>query len=434
MNDEMNEIRVLACMRLVPEFLSSASSYLLPDYFSGKARFNLAKMMLDFWEKYSTAMTNQGFATFAAGLVKGGQFTSVDATAVFELWKLLEKQEISDWKFLLDNLVDFVKSQRIKKLIADATETLLPAGKYQAIEQEMAKIANINSSRRVQAYDYFDASEIHARHIARKNEMESGCKLSISTGIPQLDTRLHAKGFTAKELYVFMAPPKRGKTMSLLWFSNTASTAGHNVAHFTCEVSREICAKRLDAMNSKTMTKELGLYSEQVAKQIEKKGVKGKLFLFEFPTAYLTPQMLESELERLQNEQGVRIDMAVVDYLDIMKYQGAGGKDREWSKQGPLAEELRGIAGKWMIPVVTATQINRQGAGKAINSGKDVAGDYQKIMIADEVYCISATDEELKEGKARIISTESRNSESGTIVISTSFAYGQFYKDFLGEG
>ena len=153
--------------------------------------------------------------------------------------------------------------------------------------------------------------------------------------------------------------------------------------------------------------------------------------LFEYPTKSLSTQMIDAQIDRLRTESDIVVDMIVVDYLDILKYQGHHG-DSSWSAQGPIAEDLRGLAGKYGVPVITATQINRQGAGKAVTGGADVAGDYGKIMIADEIYTLSATDEELKEGVLRINNSESRNSESGTIVVNTNFGYGQFYASTVG--
>ena len=184
-------------------------------------------------------------------------------------------------------------------------------------------------------------------------------------------------------------------------------------------------------MNSKTMINQVTERHEVVAAHMAGRRPRGKLMIFEYPTKSLTTQMIDQQIDRLRTESGIAIDMLVVDYLDICKYHGPSG-DSNWSAQGPIAEELRGLAGKYCIPSVTATQINRQGAGKAVTSGSDVAGNYEKIMIADEIYTLSATDEELKESILRINNSESRNSESGTVVINTKFGYGQFYDATVG--
>ena len=90
------------------------------------------------------------------------------------------------------------------------------------------------------------------------------------------------------------------------------------------------------------------------------------------------------------------------------------------------------MAGELVVPVVTATQVNRSGAGKTLTKGSDVSGSYEKIMIGDEIITLSATDDEVLEGKLRIHLSESRNSGTATINISTMYNYGRFYGEYLG--
>lgn len=430
MIDENFQDMVLACMLKLPEFNAVAAHHLKPDYFDGPVRKNLCKMFCDFWLTYDTPVSDRVLVSLLKDLSEKEVISKHDIMPHGKKYKELKGISISEWKYVLDKLVSFIKHQKIKLLIEDSVKKHLPKGKYDVIEQEMAKIAGINAMNRVQAYDYFNAETIIERGKAREKELKEG-KISISTGIKLLDDGMHAGGFYKKELYIFLGSPKRGKSMSLLWFSNQAALQGYNVAHFSCEVSGEVCSTRLDAMNSKTPIKEVTRQHEAVASHMAAKIPRGKLFLFEYPTKALTLQMIDEQVDKLRTEHGVTIDMLVVDYLDIMKYNGTAG-DSAWSEQKPLAEGLRGLAGKYIVPCVTASQINRQGSGKAVNSGKDVAGNYEKIMVADEIYTLSCTDEELKENILRISNTESRNSEGGTIVISTKFNYGQFYSDTVG--
>lgn len=431
MMDDSYQDKVLACMQRVPEFMSASAGDIRQEYFTGVPRRNLCKMMVDFWSAYRTCLTNDAFSFQLRKLVDEGKIKEIEVEPHVRAWASLRSREITDWAFVLDELVKFIKQARIKLLIQKSMETYLPKEDFGAIEQEMARIAGINAGRRVQPYDYYSTEAIRQRQTAREDEAKGG-KLGISTGIPPLDDRLHAGGFYHRELYVFSAPPKRGKTMALLWFSNQAALQGRNVAHFSCEVSREVCAKRLDAANTGILIRDVTDQSDYVAGRMLSDIPRGKLILYEYPTKTLTPQMLEGELDRLRNEEGIVVDMVVVDYLDIMRMQNPD-RSSAWADQGPLAEELRRIAGQYDVPVVTATQINRGGAGKALISGRDIAGSFEKVMVADEVFTLSATDDELREGKLRINSSESRNSEGGVILISTAFGYGRFFSEHIRD-
>jgi replicative DNA helicase len=430
--DEAFQDMVLACMQRVPEFNAVTAGYISPDHFDGPVRKNLSRMMIDFWAGYGALVSDTSIVILLKDLVTAKKIEDHDVLPHLKKYKELRGVGVTEWKFILDKMVTFIKHQKIKALIEKSVKTYLPKGEHELIEREMAAISSINSKNRVQPYDYYDFDAINERSAIRKKELETG-KISISTGIPELDAKMHAHGFYQKELYIFMAPPKRGKTMSLLWFANQAALQGYNVAHFTCEVSQEVCAKRLDAMNSKTLIHDVVKRHEAVCAHVVSRAPRGKLMLFEYPTKSLSPQMIDHQVERLTTEFGISTNMIVVDYLDILKHPSQHGSENNWSSQGPIAEELRGLAGKYCVPVISATQVNRGGAGKAVTTGKDVAGNYEKIMIADEIYTLSATDEELKENILRINNSESRNSESGTVVINTKFAYGQFYASSIGE-
>jgi len=203
------------------------------------------------------------------------------------------------------------------------------------------------------------------------------------------------------------------------------------VAHFSCEVSKEVCSARVDAMNADIPSKQLNERAGRVAVAVKAGIPKGQIFFFEYPTKCLTVAEMERQVDRLQLEKGITIDMVVADYLDILR-PGRFSSDK-WEDQGSIGEELRAMAVRRIIPVVTASQVNRQGSGKQLIAGTDVAGNYEKIMVADEIITISATDEELANGIARIHFANSRNSGTATFTIETAFDRGRFYKNFIED-
>ena len=102
-------------------------------------------------------------------------------------------------------------------------------------------------------------------------------------------------------------------------------------------------------------------------------------------------------------------------------------------EEAHIGKGLRALGGKFCIPVLSATQVNRQGSDKALVKGRDVRGTWDKIADADEVITFSGSDEELAEGHLRIHFSESRNSMTKTFKIKTSYNFGRFYKEFVEE-
>jgi hypothetical protein len=126
--------------------------------------------------------------------------------------------------------------------------------------------------------------------------------------------------------------------MGLLWFANCCALQGFTDVHFTCEVSKEICNDRVDAMNSDIRARELVVRAGEARDALMSKGVKGKLIMYEYPTKSLTVEEIERQIVRLQVELGTHVDMITVDYMDILK-PSRRYKDDRWAEQAAVAED-----------------------------------------------------------------------------------------------
>ncbi len=427
------EDSVLACCFKSQEFSQIATQYLKIGYFSNALRSNLAKMAVDFFKMYNSTMSHTAFTHSLKKLVDKKTIKEAEMLAYVKEYSRLQALPVEDWRWVLDNLILFIKKNEWKNLIENSVKRHLPDENFDEIEKHSSRIANITTNSGVKSYDHFAPESVLER--MKKREEESLIRhVGIPTGIKKMDDILHKKGWFEKELYVILAGPKMGKTMSLLYFANMATWAGYNVAYFTLEVSSEICSDRLDAQNANVQFKSLSMSStiREVYDRLSKKTPEGKLMLFEYPTKSLTVAHAQQKIEELQMQDGVKIDFAIFDYGDIMKPRRTH-KDDKWSEQGEIFEDLRQLAGVMSIPVLTASQIGRAGAGKAMNAGKDVAGSYDKIMIADQIIALSATDDERREGILRIVFSESRNNENRVLKIKTEYNLGRFYKEFVAE-
>lgn len=223
-------------------------------------------------------------------------------------------------------------------------------------------------------------------------------------------------------------------TMSLLYFANMACWQGFNAAYFTLEVSKEVISERLDAMNANMEIKKVSNadWIKSVGERLKAKRPEGNLKVFEYPTKSLTVSEMKRQVRRMEIEKGQRIDIIFADYGDIMKPE-CHYSDNPLKEEAGIFEGLRGVAGELVVPVVTASQVNRAGSGKEIITGKDTAGTWEKIMVADGIISLSATDAELAEGIMKVHFAESRNNPNATLKIKTAYNFGRFYQEYLGE-
>jgi replicative DNA helicase len=94
--------------------------------------------------------------------------------------------------------------------------------------------------------------------------------------------------------------------------------------------------------------------------------------------------------------------------------------------------DLRAIAFEENVAMLTATQANREGHKAAVVKAEHVAEDFNKVRTVDLMISINKTEEEARDGIARLYFAASRNQESGfTIVVKQNLACMQFVTSVL---
>lgn len=428
--DKNFEDKVLACLLGSDEFCCSAAPHLSASHFDGIIQHNIAKSCIDFHAKYAVKITKVGFVHAVKDMIEKKVLPEKDAGLYATEYKRLMSLDISDWKFILDQLIVFIKNKATKKLIEDAVTKHLPKNDFSTIESEMQKIAAIGTIAGVSPYQYFDEKSIDDR--TKRREIESKeIVIGISTGIKKMDDVLPQKGFFKKNLYTFLAPPKRGKTMALQYFGNAAALQGFNVLMFTLETSTEVYSDRLDAMNANIEIRDLSRAFDVTAERLKSIKTNGNLLIYEYPTKRLSTVEIERQMRKLEVEDHFTTDMLIVDYADIMK--PARHYQNKLDEQASIYEDLRALATVFGIPVLTASQVNRAGSDKEVITGKDTSGTWEKIMVSDAIISLSATDSDIRKNEMKIHFAECRNIPTKTIRIKTAYNFGRFYKEYVGE-
>jgi len=429
MIDSNFEDKVLACALKSQEFIGVAGRHLRAGFFdSSVPKQNIAKMILDFWEKYGARLSATGYVEGLRDLKNRKVITAADAPVYTKEFKRLQDIDVSDYKFILERMIVFIKHKTLKKAIEDAVSKHLPKENFDEIEKAMRAVAEITTFEDSKAYDYYSDKAIDDRFSRR--DLEAKAKTTgISTGIKRMDDFFPKKGWYRRELYTILAPPKRGKTMGLQWFANAAAMQGFNVAIFTLEVSTEVYSDRMDACNAKIKIKELPERMVEARDRVKAMRPKGKVLIFEYPTKRLDAPEIERQLRKLE-QAGVAVDILIVDYADIMK-PARWYKDDGLREQASIYEDLRALAVLFDIPVLTASQVNRAGSNKEIIKGRDTAGTWEKIAISDAIISFSASDAEMLKGEMKIHFSECRNMDAATIKIKTAYNFGRFYQEFV---
>ena len=294
----------------------------------------------------------------------------------------------TDLPYVKEQFLAFCTNQKMKNAIL-ASVDLLKLGEYDQIKSLVDEARKAGMERNI-GHDYFTDVDIRMSEAAR---------LYIPTGWGPIDKLLDG-GLANGELGFVVAPAGAGKSWILAKIGAEAMKAGKNIIHFTLELNENYVGRRYDACFTKISFQDIPNHIAEVKQKIE--SIKGKLFIKFFPIKTIAAQTLKMHIERVQMLTGIKIDMIVVDYADLLRPLAADKNANSYSEAGSVYEELRAVAGELQIPVWSASQAHRSAHEADTIQAHNVADSYRKIMTGDFVFSLSRKSDDKMSDTARI--------------------------------
>jgi replicative DNA helicase len=215
-----------------------------------------------------------------------------------------------------------------------------------------------------------------------------------------------------------MAPSGVGKSIALCYTGASAVKQNKIVFHYTFELSSSMTAARYDSALTSIDINERHAKIDDIEKKIniiKDVNKNTELFIKEYSTGTCTSNMLRADIEK-KIGIGYNPDLIIIDYLDIMAFEGSKSDDSYYSQQ-KISEELRAIAQDYRCCIITATQTNREGVNSAdeIESDK-IADSYGKVKTSDLIISINQSKTELLQNKARLYIAKNRSGHTKKII------------------
>lgn len=117
----------------------------------------------------------------------------------------------------------------------------------------------------------------------------------------------------------------------------------------------------------------------------------GKLFVKEFPTGQGTVLDVERYIKEIEETQKFKVDVIIIDYINLMCNYRLPNSDNTYLKIKQIAEDLRGIAVKYNLAIITATQCNRNALDKSDINMEDIAESMGLLHTVDTCFGIIQT-------------------------------------------
>ena len=221
-------------------------------------------------------------------------------------------------------------------------------------------------------------------------------------------------GLPNKTLNIALAGTGVGKSLFMCHVASACLMQGRNVLYITCEMAEEKIAERIDAnlldIPIQTLSDPLFTKAKYRAKMDKlRQKTQGKLVVKEYPTASAHVGHFESLLNELSLKKGFHPDIIFVDYLNICassRYKGTIVNSYTYVKS--IAEELRGLAGKMNVPIVSATQTTRSGYGNSDVEITDTSESFGLPATADLMIALISTEDMEQMGQIMVKQLKNR--------------------------
>jgi len=237
--------------------------------------------------------------------------------------------------------------------------------------------------------------------------------------------RITKGGVPSKTLNIALAGTGVGKSLFMCHCASAYLTQGLNVLYITLEMAEERIAERIDANlldvtidDLHTMPKDL--YENKMEKLRKKTG--GTLIIKEYPTASAHSGHFRALFNELALKKSFKADVVFIDYLNICaSSRFKGGNIGSYFYIKAIAEELRGLAVEFNVPLFSATQTTRTGFVSTDIGLEDTAESFGLPATADFMFALITNDDLEALGQMKIKQLKNRYND---LAINRSFIIG----------
>lgn len=211
--------------------------------------------------------------------------------------------------------------------------------------------------------------------------------------------RITKGGLPNKTLNIALAGTGVGKSLFMCHVAANCLSQGRNVLYITLEMAEERIAERIDANLLNVPIDQLenmsaSMFKDRVRKIAE--STKGKLIIKEYPTGQAHSNHFRALINELKLKKKFVPEIIFVDYLNICassRMKSMGGAINSYSYIKAIAEEIRGLAVEFNVPIVSATQTTRSGYANSDPGLEDTSESFGLPATADLMFALVSNEE-----------------------------------------
>jgi KaiC/GvpD/RAD55 family RecA-like ATPase len=355
-----------------------------------------------------------------------------NAMPTFDMVNAATKSDLKDpgqlqeahYDWLLQEFETFSRHKALEAAILKSAD-FLEKGEYGPVEDLIKKAVQIGLQKDL-GTDYFANPRERLNAIKDKNGQ-------VSTGWPTLDKKLFG-GFNRGELNIFAGGSGSGKSLFLANMGVNWALAGLNVLYLTFELSENLVSMRIDSMVTDIPSRDIFKSIDDVEMKVKMIGKKSGSIQVKYMPTGKNANDLRSYIKEYEIKTGKKLDVVLVDYLDLMHPIGQKiSAENLFVKDKYVSEELRNLAMELNTVFVTASQLNRSSVEEIEFDHSHISGGISKINTADNLIGIFTSRAMRERGRYQIQLMKTRSSSGVNSKIDLEFDVDSLRIRDLGE-
>ena len=399
------ETQILSNLLFNEEYVRKVVPFLKTDYFLEVEDREVFKCISDFVIKYNSPPSKSALLI----ALQENRKISEDLYAKCEtlINGLIEDNTNEEW--LLDTTEQFCKDKAVYNAIMESIQIIDGKGDKtpDALPNILSDALSIGFNVTV-GHDYIENAEERFDFYHRLEE-----KMPFDL---EFFNKITEGGLSNKTLNIALAGTGVGKSLFMCHMSSGAIKQGKNVLYITLEMAEERIAERIDANMMNIAIQDLKDLSKQMFdERIDKikKKIEGRLVIKEYPTASAHAGHFKVLLDELKIKRNFVPDIIFIDYLNICTSSRfrPGSSANSYTIIKSIAEELRGLAVEFDVPIVSATQTTRSGYNSSDVELTDTSESFGLPATADLMFALISTEELEQMGQIMVKQLKNRYSD-----------------------
>jgi len=380
---------ILANLISNEEYARKSLPYVKAEYFADKLERLAYTQISNYVEKYNTLPTKE---SLIIEIDSANNILDSEYEQCVQIINGLKSDANEGEGWLLDITEKFCQEKSLHNAIMSSISIIDGSDKNKdkgAIPQILSDALSVSFDPNV-GHDFLEDGDERYDFYHRTEE-----KLAFDL---EYLNKITKGGLPKKSLNIILAGTGVGKSLAMCHFASANLLDGKNVLYITMEMASEKIAQRIDANLMNVTLDELETLPKPIYdKKLDKiKGkTSGKLIIKEYPTACAGSGHFRYLLNELKLKKAFVPDIIYIDYLNIcMSSRVKGGAQvNSYTLVKAIAEELRGLAVEFNVPIVSATQTTRSGYTNSDPGLEDTSESFGLPATADMLFALVSSEE-----------------------------------------